>query len=96
MYEKSVVIFFWNGYSEPSPILEEAVCILQGTNTLRESTNPTILLQQWVNCRADWVLKPEKENWIQTCLKIDLVSHPAQAEGLGKYLHKNSVCEKRR
>ena len=27
----------------------------------------------------------EGKLWIQTCLKIDLVSYPARAEGLGKY-----------
>ena len=39
-------------------ILDETDCISHCTNTLGEGMNPIILLQLWVNSRADWVLQP--------------------------------------
>ena len=38
------------------PILNETDCISHNTNTLGKGMNP-IILQLWVNSRADWVIQ---------------------------------------
>ena len=74
-------------------IHDEAVCISHCSNTLGKIMHPTILsLQLWINSRADWALLPwydsqsnrMKSNFkpVNSTEKIDLVSHPAYADGL--------------
>ena len=66
--------------------MDEDDCISNKTNTLVKVMNPMILSQ--INSRADWpfniVLEKESSELkaIKLCLKIDLVSYPARAEGL--------------
>ena len=45
----------WIWWSE-FKILDEAVCISHSANTLGKGMNTIISLQQWVNCRAAFVL----------------------------------------
>ena len=52
-------------------ILDETDCISHSTNTLGNGMNPIILPP------AMFKFKP-----VKLCLKIDLVSYPARAEGL--------------
>ena len=54
-------------------------------------------MQPWVNKRFDWALYPWYSHWsrrrktefkhVKLPRKIDVVSHPAHAEGLDKYLN---------
>ena len=77
-------------------ILDETNCISHSTNTIGKGMNPIILLpamgkQQGILGSSALVrqLVQEKENSelkpVKLRLKIDLVSYPARAEGLGKY-----------
>ena len=82
-------------------ILDQANCISHSTNTLGKGMNPiifppamgkqqgrlgsTALVRQLIQEKENSELKPVKLR-----LKIDLVSYPARAEGLGKYAHRNT------
>ena len=77
-------------------ILDEADCISHCTNTLGKGMDPIILppamskrLGRLRSSALVWQLVWEKENSefqpVKLRLKIDLVSYPAIAEGVGKY-----------
>ncbi len=76
-------------------ILDETDCISHSTNTLGEGMNPIILPLAMGKYRTDQVLQPWRGNQskrrktefkpVKLRLKIDLVSYPARAKGLGKY-----------
>ena len=69
--------------------LDETDCISHSTNTLGKRIHP-IILPPAIGCRKFFSLgvatSLEKENsefkHVKLCLRIDLVSYPAQAEGL--------------
>ena len=51
-----IVLVIGKKSATQNQFLEEAVCISLGTNALGKSINLAILLQLWVNNRADWDL----------------------------------------
>ena len=65
--------------------LDEAACFWHHTIALGKGMNPSFSLHvsQIGLFSPFWV---EGKLWIDTNLKIDLVSHSAVAEGLGKYV----------
>ena len=78
-------------------ILEDAVCILHIANTRGKSINPTIIPpsmgRYWGKLNSltlSWQPVEEKESCqfkpVKLHLKINIVSHPAHAEGLGTYI----------
>ena len=85
-----MVIIVGNGHDDTIKILDEADCISHSTNTLGKGMNPIILppamgrlgssalVRQLVYEKENSEFKPVKLR----LKKIDLVSYPAQAEGL--------------
>ena len=88
-----VVIVVGNGHGDTSSN-PEWDCISQSTNTLGKGMNPITLPPAMGKYRLgssalvrQLVLEKEYSEFkpVKLCLKIDLVSYPARAEGLGKY-----------